>query len=56
MKRQSEAIDAVALMREIRDRMSAEIEGMSYEQEKEYLREGRESKQEVRPKQRREAV
>lgn len=56
MKKESETIDAVALMREIRDRMSAEIEGMSYEQEKEYLREARESKQAVPPKHRREAV
>ena len=56
MKEDIEVIDAVALMREIRDRMSAEIKGMSYEQEKEYLRAGSECKQAVPGKHRREAV
>lgn len=31
------SIDAVALMRRIRDKMSEEIKGMSYREEKRYL-------------------
>jgi hypothetical protein len=37
-------IDAVRLMREIRDEISREIEGMSYEEEKRYIQERLEDK------------
>ena len=37
-------IEAVRLMREIRDEISREIEGMSYEEEKRYIRERLENK------------
>ncbi len=38
MEKKAKTIDAVALMRQIRDQMSREIEGMSYEEEKQYLK------------------
>jgi len=38
MEKKQKTIDAVALMRQIRDQMSREIEGMSYEEEKQYLK------------------
>ncbi len=38
MKKSKQKFDAVAMMRQIRDRMSREIEGMSYEEQKRYLR------------------
>ncbi|HEU0014395.1 MAG TPA: hypothetical protein VFQ45_11965 [Longimicrobium sp.] len=34
--------DAVRLMRELRDKISRDLEGMSYEEELAYLRQGRE--------------
>lgn len=39
MEKTAKTIDAVALMRQIRDQMSREIEGMSFEEEKRYLNE-----------------
>ncbi len=38
MEKKAKTIDAVALMRQIRDQMSREIEGMSFEEEKRYLK------------------
>ena len=38
MEKKAKTIDAVALMRQIRDQMSREIEGMSFEEEKQYLK------------------
>ena len=38
MEKKAKTIDAVALMRQIRDPMSREIEGMSYEEEKPYVK------------------
>ncbi len=38
MEKKAKTIDAVALMRQIRDPMSREIEGMSFEEEKQYLK------------------
>ena len=38
MKKPKKEFDAVASMREIRDRLSAQIEGMSFEEEKRFIR------------------
>ena len=38
MKSTRKEFDAVATMREIRDRLSAQIEGMSFEEEKRFIR------------------
>ena len=38
MKNTRKEFDAVATMREIRDRLSAQIEGMSFEEEKRFIR------------------
>ena len=38
MKKPKKEFDAVATMREIRDRLSAQIEGMSFEEEKRFIR------------------
>jgi hypothetical protein len=38
MKKTEKPFDAVRNMRRIRDRLSRRFQGMSYEQEKEYLR------------------
>jgi len=38
MKRAKKEFDAVATMREIRDRLSAQIEGMSFDEEKRFIR------------------
>lgn len=38
MEKTKKTFDAVAMMRRIRDEMSAEIEGMDYEEQKRYLR------------------
>ena len=38
MKKAKEEYDAVGTMREIRDRLSAQIEGMSFEEEKRFIR------------------
>ena len=38
MEKKAKTIDAVALMRQIRDQMSREIEGMSFEEKKRYLK------------------
>ena len=38
MKKAKKEFDAVATMREIRDRLSAQIEGMSFEEEKRFIR------------------
>ena len=37
MEKTKKKFDAVAMMRRIRDEMSAEIEGMDYEEQKRYL-------------------
>ena len=37
MEKTKKEFDAVAIMRRIRDEMSAEIEGMDYEEQKHYL-------------------
>ena len=37
MKKTKKQLDAVLTMREIRDRLSAQIEGMSFEQEKRFV-------------------
>ncbi len=38
MKRVKKEFDAVATMREIRDRLSAQIEGMSFQEETRFIR------------------
>ena len=38
MDKKAKTMDAVTLMRQIRDQMSREIEGMSFEEEKHYLK------------------
>jgi len=38
MRKAKKEFDAVATMREIRDRLSAQIEGMSFEEEKRFIR------------------
>lgn len=37
-KRMEKQFDAVQLMRDLREKLSREVEGMSYEEEKEYIR------------------
>jgi hypothetical protein len=37
-KRPKKRLDAVQLMRNLREKLSREVEGMSYEEEKEYIR------------------
>lgn len=37
-KREEKAFDAVQLMRKLREKLSRETEGMSYAEEKEYIR------------------
>lgn len=37
MKRNKKAFDAVEMMREIRDKMSADMEGMTFEEQREYI-------------------
>lgn len=37
MKANEESVDAVRLMREIRDKMSAEMRDMSFEERREYI-------------------
>lgn len=37
MEKTKKKFDAVAMMRRLRDEMSAEIEGMDYEEQKRYL-------------------
>lgn len=39
MKKAKKEFDAVSMMREIRDRLSGQIEGMSFEEEKRFIRE-----------------
>ena len=38
MKKTKKEFDAVSMMREIRDRLSGQIEGMSFEEEKRFIR------------------
>ena len=38
MKKAKKEFDAVLMMREIRDRLSGQIEGMSFEEEKRFIR------------------
>ncbi len=38
MEKKAKTFDAVAMMRQIRDQMSREIEGMSFEEEKQSLK------------------
>ncbi len=38
MEKKAKTFDAVAMMRQIRDQMSREIEGMSFEEKKRYLK------------------
>jgi len=38
MRKAKKEFDAVATMREIRDRLSVQIEGMSFEEEKRFIR------------------
>jgi len=37
-KQREKQFDAVQLMRNLREKLSREVEGMSYEEEKEYIR------------------
>ena len=37
-KQREKPFDAVQLMRHLREKLSREVEGMSYEEEKEYIR------------------
>lgn len=37
-KQQGTRFDAVQLMRDLREKLSREVEGMSFEEEKEYIR------------------
>lgn len=37
-KQREKQFDAVQLMRSLREKLSQEVEGMSYEEEKEYIR------------------
>jgi hypothetical protein len=37
-KKPKKRLDAVQLMRNLREKLSREVEGMSYEEEKEYIR------------------
>jgi thermostable 8-oxoguanine DNA glycosylase len=38
MEKSKKRFDAVALMRKIRDKMSRDVEGMSYEEQKHFLK------------------
>jgi len=38
-KQQGKRVDAVQLMRDLREKLSREVEGMSFEEEKKYIRE-----------------
>lgn len=49
VEKKSKKFDAVKMMREIRDKIDKGIEGMTFEQEKEYFRKGsRKYEQEVK--------
>jgi hypothetical protein len=39
LRKTEKSFDSVKLMREIRDRLSHQIEGMSFEEQKQYIRE-----------------
>jgi hypothetical protein len=49
MTEREKEFDSVRLMRELRDRISRDIEGMTFEQEKAYIRERLEQAREEHP-------